>query len=256
MNVTAVHTGTALPLTLYGLYRHSPRIFDWIFASYAANPVDFTMVTPLMSPPTVRHSLNEPITRSFPDRWISVFVTSSGTMFLSPAMREPSSNVGGTICGGAGGGGGGGGGGGAPTTPPTTPPATPPSSPPTSPLGSPLSSVCGATSCFSILTGWTMSRTLIFFGWIWTSCGFAPPGGGGGGGGGGGATAGPIVVFGGSGCSRSQIVLIHMNKNSPMWNTTTAINTGPAHGGALRFLAASKLPNMWPVSGAGGFGSR
>ena len=51
-------------------------------------------------------------------------------------------------------------------------------------------------SCFSILTGWTMSLTLIFFGVIWTSCGFAPPGGGGGGGGGGGATARSIVVFG------------------------------------------------------------
>jgi hypothetical protein len=118
-----------------------------------------------------------------------------------------------------------------------------------------LSWTC-ATSCFSILTGWTMSRTLIFFGWIWTSCGFAPPGGGGGGGGGGGATARSIDVLGRSSCSRSQIVLIHMNRNSPMWKMTTPISSGPAHGGALRCCAASKLPNMWPVSGAGSAGSR
>src|SRR5688500_14441410 len=148
------------------------------------------MLTLLIAPVTVRHSLKLPMMRSLPERWISVFVTSSGLMFLSPEMREPSSSVGGTFCGGAGGGGGGGGGGGAPITPlrspPTTPPATPPSTPPSTPAASPASSTL--VSCFSILTGWTMSLTLIFFGVIWTSCGFAPPGGGGGGGGGGGAT--------------------------------------------------------------------
>src|SRR4051794_16599318 len=180
--------------------------------SYEPKPVDLSMFTLWMSPETVRHSLNEPITRSLPERWISVFVTSSGTIILSPAMREPSSIVGGTFCGGAGGGGGGGGGG-APITPlrspPTTPPTTPPSTPPSSPFGSPLSST-SLTSCFSILTGWTMSLTLIFFGVIWTSCGFAPPLGGGGGGGGGGATARSIVVLGRSSCSMSQIVLAHI----------------------------------------------
>src|SRR6476661_2105004 len=127
------------------------------------------MLTVWIAPATVRHSLKLPTMRSLPERWISVLVTSSGLMFFSPAIREPSSSVGGTFCGGAGGGGGGGGGGGAPATPlmspPTTPPATPPTSPPSTPLGSPWSSTFW-TSCFSILTGWTMSLTLIFFGVI------------------------------------------------------------------------------------------
>src|SRR5690606_9740592 len=149
--------------------------------------------------------------------------------------------VGGTFCGGAGGGGGGGGGGGAPSTPlrspPTTPPATPPSTPPSTPFGSPLSSTtCGC--CLSILTGWTMSLTLIFFGVIWTVCGFAPPGGGGGGGGGGGATARSMLVFGRSSCSISQIVLIHIVTNSAMWKMAAAPSKGTAHFGILRFFAA------------------
>src|SRR4051812_30369035 len=152
------------------------------------------MFTPVPSPLRLMHSLKLAMILSLPERWISVFVTSSGAIIFSPAIREPSSIAGGTFCGGAGGGGGGGGGGGAPTTPPTTPPATPPSSPPTSPLGSPFSSVVWTASCFSILTGWTMSLTLIFLGVMVCSCGFAPPGGGGGGGGGGGATARSIVV--------------------------------------------------------------
>src|SRR5688572_17942125 len=151
--------------------------------------------------------LKLPMILSLPDRWISVLVTSSGTICFSPAMREPSSIVGGTFCGGAGGGGGGGGGG-APTTPlmspPTTPPATPPSSPPSSPSVWPTSSIfCG--SFFSILTGWTMSLTLTFFGWSCWVCGFAPPLGGGGGGGGGGATARSTLVLGRSSISISQI---------------------------------------------------
>src|SRR5712671_3972920 len=79
-------------------------------------------------------------------------------MFFSPAMRLASSAVGGTFCGGAGGGGGGGGGGAA-TTPPRSPPTTPPSTPPSTPLGSPVS-IGASTSCFSILTGCTMSRIL------------------------------------------------------------------------------------------------
>src|SRR5262249_7097348 len=106
-------------------------------------------------------------------------------MFFSPAIRLASSAVGGTFCGGAGGGDGGGG---AATTPLRSPPTTPPSTPPSTPLGSPVS-IGGATSCFSIFTGWTMSRTFTFFGVIVTSLGFTPPLGGGGGGGGGGAIA-------------------------------------------------------------------
>src|SRR5947207_3414552 len=36
------------------------------------------------------------MTLSLPERWISAFVTSLGTMFVLPAMREPSSSCGGT----------------------------------------------------------------------------------------------------------------------------------------------------------------
>src|SRR5690349_24512354 len=100
-------------------------------------------------------------------------------MFFSPAMRLASSAVGGTFCGGAGGGGGGGGGGAA-TTPLRSPPDTPPSTPPSTPLGS-LVSTGGATSCFSIFSGWTMSRTFPVLGatsTYWSLMPLLPAGGG------------------------------------------------------------------------------
>src|SRR4051812_24455344 len=143
--------------------------------------------------------------RSLPERLISVLVTSSGTMFFSPAIRSASSAAGVTVWG-AGGGGGGGGGGGAATTPLRSPPATPPSTPPSTPLGSPTSTGA-ATSCFSIFTGWTMSLTFTFLGVIWTSLGFTPPLGGGGGGGGGAPIARSTEFLGRSSCSTSQILL-------------------------------------------------
>src|SRR5262245_29713311 len=195
-----------------------------------------------MLPSSVMHSLKLPISLSLPDRLISVLVTSSGTMFFSPPMRSASSAVGATFWGGAGGGGGGGGGGAA-TTPLRSPPATPPSTPPSTPLGSPVSTG-GATSCFSILTGCTMSRTRIFFGVIVTSCGFTPPLGGGGGGGGGGAIARSTVLLGRSSCSMSQIVFTHMVRNRTTWNRSIAESNGTAHLGILRCLAASKLLNI------------
>src|SRR5215475_803695 len=182
-----------------------------------------------MLPSAVMHSLKLPISLSLPDRLISVLVTSSGTMFFSPAIRLASSAVGGTFCGGAGGGGGGGGGGAA-TTPLRSPPTAPPSTPPSTPLGSPLS-IGGATSCFSIFTGWTMSRTFTFLGVIVTSLGLTPPLGGGGGGGGGGAIARSTPVLGRSSCSMSQIVLIHIVTNRTAWTSSIAVSSGAAHFG-------------------------
>src|SRR5215470_19006836 len=202
MNVTAVHTGTALPLTSKGLYCHSPRIVRTIFVSYDANPVLLSWFTLVIAPAAFKHSLNEPTICVLPERWISVLVTSSGTMFFSPAVRDASSAVGATICGGAGGGGGGGGGGGAPSTPLGSPFSWPPSWPVSTPFGSAFDCCC-TCSRFSIFTGWTMSLTLIFFGTTCWSLGLAPPLGGGGGGGGGGANAMSDVPFGGSSCSIS-----------------------------------------------------
>src|SRR5215831_13607172 len=128
------------------------------------------MLTVVTSPWTLRHSLNEPTTLSLPERWISTLVVSSGEICFSPAMREPSSICGATLVGGAGGGGGGGGGG-APITPLMSPPTTPPSTPPSSPPSTPTTSLACFCSCFSILTGWTMSLTVRFLGVITTSCG-------------------------------------------------------------------------------------
>src|SRR5262245_25480187 len=164
-------------------------------------------------------------------------------MFFSPEIRLASSAVGGTFCGGAGGGGGGGGGGAA-TTPVRSPPTAPPSTPPSTPLGSPASTTGGASFC-SIFTGWTMSRTFTFFGVIVTSLGFTPPLGGGGGGGGGGAMARSTALLGRSSCSRSQIVFTHIVVKITIWTPSIAVSSGPAHLGILRFLAASKFPNMW-----------
>src|SRR5690349_19997866 len=144
-------------------------------------------------------------------------------MFFSPAMRLASSAVGGTFCGGAGGGGGGGGGGAA-TTPLRSPPATPLSTPPSTPLRSPVSTG-GATSCFSIFTGWTMSRTFTFFGVIVTSLGLTPPLGGGGGGGGGGAIARSTALLGRSSCSSSQLVFNHIVTNSTTKNASIAVSS-------------------------------
>src|SRR5215510_680858 len=203
-----------------------------------------------MLPSAVRHSLKLPISLSLPDRLISVLVTSSGTMFFSPEIRLASTVVGAPLWGGAGGGGGGGGGGAA-TTPLRSPPTAPPSTPPSTPLGSPVSTG-GATSCFSIFTGWTMSRTLTFFGVIVTSLGFTPPLGGGGGGGGGGAMARSTAFLGRSSCSTSQIVLTHIVTNRTTWNASIAVSSGTAHVGIFRFLAASKLPNMWGTAWAAG----
>src|SRR5580698_6679289 len=130
-----------------------------IVSSYAGKPVDFIIDTTLIAPSTVRHSLNEPTTRFLPERWISILVTSVGSIILLPAIREPSSICGATFCGGDGGGGGGGGG--APSAPLMSPPTTPPSTPPSSPPSTPATSVDSClTSCFSIFTGWTMSFTV------------------------------------------------------------------------------------------------
>src|SRR5882672_9873432 len=105
MNVTAVHTGTALPLMRNGLYFHSVLIVLMIFLSYGGKPDDFSCVTELIEPSAARHSLNELIVFSLPERVISVFVWSSGTIAFSPAIRLASSAVGAMFCGVATGGG-------------------------------------------------------------------------------------------------------------------------------------------------------
>src|SRR5512133_2597106 len=110
MNVTAVHTGTGLPSTRYGLYRHSPWIVCTTLSSYAGKPDDLSFVTAATEPSTLMHSLNELMNLSLPERAISVFVLSSGTISFVPATRCASSNVGGTLVGARGGGGIGGGG--------------------------------------------------------------------------------------------------------------------------------------------------
>ena len=93
-------------------------------------------------------------------------------------------------------------------------------------------------SCFSIFTGWTMSRTLIFFGWIWTSLGLDEPLGGGGGGGGGGTIARSATFLSLSSYSISQIDFAHIVMNKITWKTATEISSGAAHFGALYCLAA------------------
>ena len=59
------------------------------------------IVTLEIAPLALRHSLNAPTSFVLPERMISVLVTSFGMMFFSPAIRDASSAVGATICGGA-----------------------------------------------------------------------------------------------------------------------------------------------------------
>src|SRR5439155_20478190 len=108
----------------------------------------------------------------------------------------------------------------------------PPSTPPSSPAVVLVSWTWGAA--FSILTGWTMSLTLILCGSMTCTFGFAPPLGGGGGGGGGGATARSVETFGRSSISMSQIVFTHIVKKIRKWRPTTPIRSGGAHFGILR----------------------
>src|SRR5690349_9462605 len=109
MNWIAEHTGEGVPFTMNGRYRHLliSRVSFW---SYAGKPDDFMTFTLAMLPPRSMHTFTGTISWVLPERWISVLVTSSGMMFLSPETRWASSAVGAMFCGGAGGGGGGGGG--------------------------------------------------------------------------------------------------------------------------------------------------
>src|SRR5258707_70073 len=100
MNVTALQTGVGLPSIRNGRYFHV-RIPSWSRTSYAGNPVDLSILTSATSPVMSRHSLNEPMTLGTRLAAILVLVTSSGRMFLSPAMRFRSIAVGGAFGAGA-----------------------------------------------------------------------------------------------------------------------------------------------------------
>src|SRR5512134_2064595 len=165
-----------------------------------------------MPPPVPRQILNDATILALPERWISVLVTSSGSMFFSPEVRSASTAVGATFCGGAGGGGGGGGAG--VGTPLPVPLATPFGSPPSTPSGSPYCSLPAPGAVSTIFsgsfTGWTVSVTFFLVGaFFLTASGFLAPLSGGGGGGG----ANPpseIRPLGSSSFSTSQIDLIHI----------------------------------------------
>src|SRR5262245_1409228 len=126
MNVTAVHTGAAFPFTMNGRYFHDDFISRWSLLSYAGKPDDLSCDTELTLPDADKQILNEATIFALPDRPISVLVTSSGWIILSPEIRFASTAVGATFCGATGLGGGAGSGFGC-GTPPPRPSAAPPS---------------------------------------------------------------------------------------------------------------------------------
>src|SRR5262245_49602001 len=97
MNVTAVHTGIALPLIRNGRYRQVVRIVSMSLWSYEPDPVGLSTLVVAIRPLLVRHSLNDPISRPLPDAAIALLVERSGMIAFSPATRIASSTFGATF---------------------------------------------------------------------------------------------------------------------------------------------------------------